>query len=118
MLTPKAYGNVPASVTERADALRAKGIPDKSIKAALDQLGLEETPYKRDSFGNIIAPLFGQNGKNAVRSGQAEAARHAEQRRAGARQGGRAADGWGEALQSVGIPRALLDAHTKVCVCP
>ena len=63
VLTPKANGNVPASVTERADALRAKGIPDKAIKTALDQLGLEETPYKRDSFGNIIAPLFGQNGK-------------------------------------------------------
>merc|ERR1719201_2659161 len=44
VLTPR-LGAPPASVNERADSLRAKGIPDPAIKAALKELGQEEIPY-------------------------------------------------------------------------
>ena len=59
----------PASVNERADALREKGIPDIAIQAALDELGLEEIPYQRDYFGRIIAPNFDAFGKPVYKQG-------------------------------------------------
>merc|ERR1711865_202397 len=55
VLTPR-LGAPPASVNERADFLREKGIPDVAVKAALKELGQEEIPYERDYFGNIIFP--------------------------------------------------------------
>ena len=63
VLTTVGKGQKPASVNERADALRTKGIPEATIKAALAELGLEEIPYQRDYFGNIMAPVYGADGK-------------------------------------------------------
>ena len=57
VLTPR-FGAPPASVNERADYLREKGIPDAAVQAALKELGQEEIPYERDYFGNIIAPTI------------------------------------------------------------
>ena len=57
VLTPR-FGAPPASVNERADYLREKGIPDAAVKAALKEVGQEEIPYERDYFGNIIAPTI------------------------------------------------------------
>ena len=57
MLTPR-FGAPPASVNERADYLREKGIPDAAVQAALKEVGQEEIPYERDYFGNIIAPTI------------------------------------------------------------
>ena len=55
VLTPR-LGAPAASVNERADFLREKGIPEAAVKAALKELGQEEIPYERDYFGNIIFP--------------------------------------------------------------
>ena len=57
VLTPR-FGAPPASVNERADYLREKGIPDAAVQAALKEVGQEEIPYERDYFGNIIAPTI------------------------------------------------------------
>ena len=45
-----------ATVQERIDYLTAKGIDAKSIKAAMDELGVKAPEYKRDAYGRIIAP--------------------------------------------------------------
>ena len=68
VLTMRA-GAPPASVNERADFLRAKGIPEAAVKAALKELGQEEIPYERDYFGNIIFPSI-INGKPVYKAGR------------------------------------------------
>ena len=68
VLTPR-LGAPPASVNERADFLREKGIPDVAVKAALKELGQEEIPYERDYFGNIIFPSI-INGKPVYKAGR------------------------------------------------
>ena len=45
-----------ATVQERIDYLTAKGIDAKSIKAAMDELGVKAPEYKRDAYGRSIAP--------------------------------------------------------------
>ena len=47
-----------ASVNERADMLREKGIDDSIIAAALSECGLKEEEYKKDAWGRVIAPNF------------------------------------------------------------
>merc|ERR1712106_240677 len=68
VLTPR-LGAPPASVNERADFLREKGVPDVAVKAALKELGQEEIPYERDYFGNIIFPSI-INGKPVYKAGR------------------------------------------------
>lgn len=68
VLTPR-LGAPPASVNERADFLREKGIPDAAVKAALKELGQEEIPYERDYFGNIIFPNI-IDGKPVYKAGR------------------------------------------------
>ena len=68
VLTPR-LGAPAASVNERADFLREKGIPEAAVKAALKELGQEEIPYERDYFGNIIFPTY-INGKPQYKAGR------------------------------------------------
>lgn len=73
VLTTVGKGQQPASVNERADALRTKGLPEATIKAALTELGMEEIPYQRDYFGNIMAPVYGSDGKPVYSAAQRQA---------------------------------------------
>lgn len=44
-----------ATINERADFLREKGMDEKSIQAAMAEVGVEEVAYARDAWGRIIA---------------------------------------------------------------
>lgn len=45
----------PATVNERADYLRAEGLDEKNIQAAMAECGVTEVEYKRDAWGRIVA---------------------------------------------------------------
>ena len=45
----------PATVNEKADALRAQGIAEASIQAAMKECGVKEVEYMRDAWGRIVA---------------------------------------------------------------
>ena len=56
VLTPTgAIAQKVATVNERADFLRGKGMDEKSIQAAMAEVGVEEVAYARDAWGRIIA---------------------------------------------------------------
>ena len=44
-----------ATVNEKADALRAQGMAEASIQAAMTECGVKEVEYLRDPWGRIIA---------------------------------------------------------------
>ena len=45
----------PATVNERADCLRAQGLDEANIQAAMKECGVTEKSYARDAWGRIIA---------------------------------------------------------------
>merc|ERR1711990_1382988 len=56
VLTETAMMNPPPATTqERIDYLTNKGIPEKSIKAAMTEIGVEQIEYQRDPWGRIVA---------------------------------------------------------------
>lgn len=45
----------PATVNERADYLRAQGLDEANIQAAMTEVGAKEVEYMRDAWGRIVA---------------------------------------------------------------